>query len=233
MKKLLILTSALLLTGSAFAENDPLWMRYPAISPNGEMIAFTYKGDIYTVPTTGGKATQLTTHPAHDTRPVWSPDGKQIAFASDRNGNFDVFIMNKEGGAPTQLTVHSANEYPETFSDNDHVLYSASIQQDVKDSQFPSSLFAQIYQVGTQGGRPELFSSLAMENLAFSKDGKQVLYNDFKDMKIPGANTTNPPLPAISGYVHWIMTVHSKRLPLSVEKTAIRYGRRTEMPFTI
>lgn len=185
MKKLLILTSALLLTGSAFAENDPLWMRYPAISPNGEMIAFTYKGDIYTVPTTGGKATQLTTHPAHDTRPVWSPDGKQIAFASDRNGNFDVFIMNKEGGAPTQLTVHSANEYPETFSDNDHVLYSASIQQDVKDSQFPSSLFAQIYQVGTQGGRPELFSSLAMENLAFSKDGKQVLYNDFKGYEDP------------------------------------------------
>lgn len=185
MKKLLILTSALLLTGSAFAENDPLWMRYPAISPNGEMIAFTYKGDIYTVPTTGGKATQLTTHPAHDTRPVWSPNGKQIAFASDRNGNFDVFIMNKEGGAPTQLTVHSANEYPETFSDNDHVLYSASIQQDVKDSQFPSSLFAQIYQVGTQGGRPELFSSLAMENLAFSKDGKQVLYNDFKGYEDP------------------------------------------------
>ena len=185
MKKLLILTSALLLTGSAFAENDPLWMRYPAISPNGEMIAFTYKGDIYTVPTTGGKATQLTTHPGHDTRPVWSPDGKQIAFASNRNGNFDVFIMNKEGGAPTQLTVHSANEYPETFSDNDHVLYSASIQQDVKDSQFPSSLFAQIYQVGTQGGRPELFSSLAMENLAFSKDGKQVLYNDCKGYEDP------------------------------------------------
>ena len=76
MKKLLILTSALLLTGSAFAENDPLWMRYPAISPNGEMIAFTYKGDIYTVPTTGGKATQLTTHPAHDTRPVWSTENK-------------------------------------------------------------------------------------------------------------------------------------------------------------
>lgn len=73
MKKLLILTSALLLTGSVFADNDPLWMRYPAISPDGGTIAFTYKGDIYTVPATGGKATQLTTHQAHDTRPVCRP----------------------------------------------------------------------------------------------------------------------------------------------------------------
>ena len=61
MKSLLILTSALLFTTNVLAENDPLWMRYPAISPNGEMIAFTYKGDIYTVPANGGKATQLTT----------------------------------------------------------------------------------------------------------------------------------------------------------------------------
>lgn len=185
MKYLFILTSALLFSANVLADNDPLWMRYPAISPNGETVAFTYKGDIYTVPTTGGKATQLTTHPAHDTRPVWSPNGKQIAFASDRNGNFDVYVMAKEGGAPTRLTTHSANEYPETFSDNDHVLYSASIQQDVKDSQFPSSLFGQIYQVSTNGGRPELFSSLAMENLALSKDGKKLLYNDFKGYEDP------------------------------------------------
>lgn len=61
MKSLFILTSALLFTANVLAENDPLWMRYPAISPNGETIAFTYKGDIYTVPANGGKATQLTT----------------------------------------------------------------------------------------------------------------------------------------------------------------------------
>ena len=109
MKSLFILTSALLFTTNVLAENDPLWMRYPAISPNGETIAFTYKGDIYTVPANGGKATQLTTHPAHDTRPVWSPDGSKIAFTSDRNGNFDIFVMDKEGGSPKQLTTHSAN----------------------------------------------------------------------------------------------------------------------------
>lgn len=112
------MASVLLAAGAAQAQDGPLWMRYPAISPDGKTIAFTYCGDIFTVPADGGRATQLTTHPAHDTRPVWSPDGRQIAFASDRNGGFDVFIMSRYGGAPTRLTTHSANEYPETFADS-------------------------------------------------------------------------------------------------------------------
>ena len=185
MKSLFILTSALLFTTTVLAENDPLWMRYPAISPNGETIAFTYKGDIYTVPANGGKATQLTTHPAHDTRPIWSPDGSKIAFASDRNGNFDIFIMDMEGGSPKQLTTHSANEYPETFSDAKHILYSAAIQQDAKDSQFPSGQFPQIYRIGINGGRPELYSSLAMESLALNKKGDKLLYQDKKGYEDP------------------------------------------------
>ena len=167
MKSLFILTSALLFTANVLAENDPLWMRYPAISPNG------------------GKATQLTTHPAHDTRPVWSPDGSKIVFASDRNGNFDIFVMDKEGGSPKQLTTHSANEYPETFSDAKHILYSAAIQQDTKDSQFPSGQFPQIYRISLDGGRPELYSSLAMESLALNKKGDKLLYQDKKGYEDP------------------------------------------------
>ena len=65
---------ALFLSAAAQADDSPLWMRYCAISPDGQTIAFSYQGDIYTVPSSGGKARQLTTHPAHDTRPVWSPD---------------------------------------------------------------------------------------------------------------------------------------------------------------
>ncbi|MDO4756086.1 MAG: peptidase S41, partial [Parabacteroides sp.] len=179
MKSLLTIVSALFFTMNSLAE-EPLWMRYPSISPNGETIAFTYKGDIYTVPSTGGKAVQLTTHPSHDTRPVWSPDGKHLVFASDRSGNFDLFVMPKEGGIPKQLTTHSANEYPETFSDSKHILYSASIQQDALDSQFPSAQFPQVYQVSIDGGRPTLYSSLAMQSLAFNKQGDKLLYQDMK-----------------------------------------------------
>lgn len=185
MKKILIPAIALWLAGTVEATDHPLWMRYCSLSPDGATIAFCYQGDIYTVPATGGKATQLTTHPAHDTRPVWSPDGQQIAFASNRDGNFDIFVMPKDGGAPKQLTTHSANEYPETFRDADHILYTASIQPDALDTQFPSSQFPQIYEVSTSGGRPVQFSSLAMEHLSFSPAGDRLLYNDLKGYEDP------------------------------------------------
>ena len=98
----------LCLAGTSIAQESPLWMRHCALSPDGTTIAFTYKGDIYTVPSTGGRATQITTNPAFDTEPVWSPDSKQIAFASDRMGSLDVFVVSSEGGAPQRLTLIQA-----------------------------------------------------------------------------------------------------------------------------
>ena len=86
MNKLFITALTLLSVSTIWASDSPLWMRYPAISPDGKTIAFTFKGDIYTVPVEGGRATALTTNNSYDTQPVWSPDGQQIAFASDRKG---------------------------------------------------------------------------------------------------------------------------------------------------
>lgn len=185
MNKLIFSALALLATLGVSAQTTPSWMRYPSISPDGTTIAFTYKGDIYTVPFSGGKASQLTTNPAYDTRPVWSPDSKQIAFASNRNGNFDIFLVSKEGGAPLQLTTHSSNEYPETFRDANHILYTASIQQDATDGQFPSGVFSQVYEISTEGNRPTLYSSLPMRHIAVSKDGSNVLYNEIKGYEDP------------------------------------------------
>lgn len=185
MKNYLLLLFLFLSVVSAKSQEAPLWVRYPAISPDGGFIAFSYKGDIYKVPAKGGRAIQLTTHAAHDTRPVWSPDSRSIAFASNREGGFDVFLIPSEGGTPTRLTTHSANEYPVVFRDKEHVLFTAGILQDDADGQFPSGLFPQIYEVKTSGGKPSLFSSLTMENISIDPSGTKFLYHDMKGYEDP------------------------------------------------
>ena len=97
MKKLLTCLALSLVAASSYAAT-PLWLRDVQISPDGTEIAFCYKGDIYKVPSNGGTATQLTTQASYECNPIWSPDSKQIAFASDRNGNFDLFVMAEQPG---------------------------------------------------------------------------------------------------------------------------------------
>ena len=93
MKKMIFSAMLMATTMVASAQTEPLWMRFSAISPDGQTIAFSYKGDIYSVPTTGGQARQLTSNAAYDAYPVWSPDGRQLAFASSREGSLDVYVM--------------------------------------------------------------------------------------------------------------------------------------------
>ena len=184
MKKFLALF-LLFASGTAAAADAPLWLRHCAISPDGTKVAFTYKGDIYTVPVEGGRAAQITSHPAYDTEPVWSPDSKQIAFASDRLGGMDVFLVDATGGEPRRLTTHSAAEKPVAFLSDGRLLFSASIMPSAEDAQFPSGSFPQVYEVSTDGGRPRLFSSLPMEHIWVSPDGRQLLYQDRKGYEDP------------------------------------------------
>ena len=144
MKKKLLAVAAFALSLNSYAADDSAWMRYPALSPDGSLIAFSFKGDIYTVPASGGRALQITTHPSHDTRPVWSPDGKLLAFASDRLGSMDIYVVDKDGGVPKRLTTHSSNETPITFKDNGHLLFQANILPSTVDMQFASGQFPQV-----------------------------------------------------------------------------------------
>lgn len=185
MKKLFSLAFLVFFSVYTFSQEDPLWMRYPAISPDGSEIAFSYKGDIFKVSSSGGRASQLTSNPSHDSYPIWSPDGKHIAFASNREGSFDVYLMPSTGGSPKRLTTNSAGEIPVTFKDNTHILFAAAIMQDAQSGQFPSGLFSQIYEVDTEGNRPTLFSSFPMENISIDKTGKKILYHDKKGYEDP------------------------------------------------
>ena len=179
MKKLFSAVMLMTVSLAVSAQTTPLWMRYPAISPDGQTIVFSYKGDLFTVSSGGGQARQLTTNAAYDAIPVWSPDGQQIAFASDREGSMDVYVMNRQGGSPKRLTTHSANEIPIAFLDNEHVLYSSAQMSTAQTSLLPETVFPQVYEVSTKGGRPGLFSVVTMENISVNGRG-DILYHDCK-----------------------------------------------------
>lgn len=160
------------------AADQPGWLRWCSISPDGKQIAFTYCGDIYTVPASGGEARQLTANMAYDYAPVWSPDSKHIAFASAREGSMDVYVSSLEGGAPKRITTNSGNEVPVGFLDHEHVLFSAWGMPSVDNMQYPSATYTHIYKVNVQGGRPQLYSEWSMRNPDVSRQG--VLFEDVK-----------------------------------------------------
>ena len=166
--------------------DSPGWLRYPAISPDGQSIVFTYKGDLYRVPAIGGHANQLTTHEAQDFMPVWSPDGKQLAFASDRHGNFDVFIMPSEGGLSRRLTLHSANEFPTAFSpDGKNILFTSTRGSSAESRAFPHDDLPQLYQVPVAGGRVSLVLPTYTEAATYSPEGRFIVYQDKRGVESP------------------------------------------------
>ncbi|WP_302997387.1 S41 family peptidase [Paramuribaculum intestinale] len=181
IKRFFLIGAAMLVSAGMAQAVTPLWMRDVRISPDGSQIAFTYKGDIYKVDAKGGKAERLTTLASYESRPVWSPDGKQIAFASDRNGGQDVFIMPATGGSATQLTFNSANEIPEAFTpDGKSVLFSAVIQDPAESALFPYRALTEVYSVPAKGGRTRQVLGTPAVYMSFMPDGRSFVYEDVK-----------------------------------------------------
>jgi len=181
MRSLLCVLLSLSLSAQTMAQDNPLWLRYPAISPDGQTILFSYKGDIYSVPASGGNAIPLTISESYEFAPVWSHDGKSIAFASDRYGNFDVFVMPAGGGDAKRLTYHSTREVPSSFTADDKaILFSAARQDVASNVQFPLGLMSELYSVPVAGGRVSQVLPTPALDATVSSTGDKLIYHDIK-----------------------------------------------------
>lgn len=151
---------------SAFGREARL-VRYPHYH-NGRIV-FTYLGDIWTADENGQNIQRLTVNRARDVYGRFSPDGKWIAFSSDRAGNLDVFIMPANGGSAKQLTNHSADDTVLGWStDSKSIIFSSNRGED---------FMPQLYLVSTEGGMPAKAGTDMGVQASYSPDGKRLAYN--------------------------------------------------------
>ncbi|MBN2384187.1 PD40 domain-containing protein [bacterium] len=142
--------------------------RKPALSADGSLICFSYLGDLWTVPVTGGTATRLTIHQGYDTNPAWSPDGQWLAFTSEREGNDDVYIMPARGGKAKRLTWHSSGDWVTGWTpDSQNVLFYSWGR--FKDQ-------SEMYRVSIKGGTPEQLTWTEARYGTMSPDGSEMVY---------------------------------------------------------
>lgn len=151
---------------SAFGREARL-VRYPHYH-NGRIV-FSYLGDIWTADENGQNVQRLTVNRARDVYGRFSPDGKWIAFSSERNGNLDVYLMPAAGGNARQLTSHSADDTVLGWSaDSRSVLFSSNRGED---------FMPQLYLVSTEGGMPWKTGTDMGVQASYSPDGKRLAYN--------------------------------------------------------
>ena len=162
----IFLTSALL----ANSTKPLIGSRYPALSPDAKTVAFSYMGDIWVVSTRGGAAVRLTDNDAYDSRPVWSPDGKWLAFTSDREGQDDVYLMSASGSTPRRLTFNASSDIATDFSpDGRWILFRSNRHS-----------LAGLFKVSVEGGMPIPVLDRYWDWLysgKYSPDGREVLFS--------------------------------------------------------
>jgi tricorn protease len=178
---LLALVALVPCTGPLAAADEARLLRFPAI--HGDRIVFTYAGDLYAVSAKGGTARRLTSHPGFEMFPRFSPDGKQVAFTAQYDGNTEVFVIPADGGEPKRLTYTATlgrDEVSDRMGPNNIVM---GWTPDGKNVLFRSRMrsfndfIGQLYTVPAEGGLAEPLPLPRGGFANYSPDGKQLVYN--------------------------------------------------------
>jgi len=169
------LVLALLAAPTAAQDADP-FMRHPSVHPDGDRIAVSYQGDLWTVPVGGGTPERLTIHEAYEGEPRWGPDGTRIAFTSDRYGNDDLYVMDAAGSTPTRLTYHSTGDALGGWTPDGQLLFTT------RRTYAQAEWSDEIYTVGAEGGTPDRRLDAVGSAPRMSPDGRFIAfergYND-------------------------------------------------------
>ena len=165
------------------ANETPLILNRPAIS--AKHVVFGYASDLWVVDRNGGDARRLTAGTGMETHPVFSPDGTQVAFAAEYDGNLDVYVVPVEGGEPKRLTYHPDPDLPVSWTtDGKSVLF--------RSTRTSYGRFTRLFNVPVTGGIATELPLVMAEEASYSPDGKQLAY-------VPFTNTRGFP----GGYIAW------------------------------
>ena len=178
MKKILL---ALLMAGSvAMAQADEArLLRFPAT--NGQDVVFSYAGDLYVAPLTGGEAQRLTSHVGYEMFARYSPDGKYIAFTGQYDGNTEVFLIPAKGGEPQRLTYTATNgrdDLGDRMGPNNIVLtWTRDGKNVIYRNRISDSFSGKLWSISKDGGMPDALPLPEGGFCSFSSDGKLMAYN--------------------------------------------------------
>ena len=181
MKQSVLLLSIFCLSLQVFAQdNEARLMRFPAIHDN--QVVFSYAGNLYTVDANGGTARKLTSSPGYEMFARFSPDGKNIAFTGQYDGNTEVYVMPSQGGDPKRVTYTATigrddvsdrmgpNNIVMTWKDNEHIVYRSRCESF-------NAFVGQLYLADINGGLSEQLPLPTGGFCSYSPDGKQLAFN--------------------------------------------------------
>ncbi|HUF28748.1 MAG TPA: PDZ domain-containing protein [Gemmatimonadaceae bacterium] len=155
--------------GGQLSTTDTRLLSQPAIA--GERVAFIYAGDLWSAGLDGTGVRRLTTADGDETNPVFSPDGRSIAFSANYDGNVDVYVIPAEGGVPRRLTWHPGPDIAQAFTpDGRSVLFTSGRESH-------TGRYTQLFTVPVEGGVEQRLPIPNAARAAYSPDGQRIAYN--------------------------------------------------------